>query len=59
MAMNRAYIPRFNSVRVTELTHGRATRTYEQGRVCAASGCRTHLSVYNPNHRCGIHDHTL
>jgi hypothetical protein len=56
MGMNSNYIYALEAVRVTELTHGRPTRTYGRGRVCAASGCRTHLSIYNPNHRCAIHD---
>ena len=44
---------------VTELTRGHPVPTYGQGRVCAVSGCRTRLSVYNPKARCSVHDHPL
>jgi hypothetical protein len=59
MGMNSNYIYGLKSARATELTHGRPTRTYGRGRVCSASGCRANLSVYNPHHRCAIHDHLL
>jgi hypothetical protein len=29
---------------------------YGSGRVCAAAGCRTLLSTYNPGHLCSLHD---
>jgi hypothetical protein len=35
---------------------GRPLRTYGRGRVCAARGCRTRLSSYNPTKSCCIHD---
>lgn len=30
-------------------------RTYGVGRVCAAQGCETHLSSYNPSTICALH----
>jgi hypothetical protein len=44
---------------VTELTRGHPLATYGRGRVCDVSGCRTRLSVYNPETRCSLHDHPL
>lgn len=32
------------------------TRTHARGRVCAAPGCATVLSVYNPDARCALHN---
>jgi hypothetical protein len=29
---------------------------YGSGRICAASGCGTLLSTYNPGHFCSLHD---
>jgi hypothetical protein len=31
-------------------------RSYPPGRVCAADGCHTVLSVYNARARCAVHD---
>ena len=59
MEMNRYSAFGFGSGRVTDLVHGRPTPTYGRGRVCAASGCGTQLSLYNPKCRCSIHRHTL
>jgi hypothetical protein len=46
-------------ISATELIHGRPTPSFGRGRVCTASGCRIHLSVYNPTDRCSLHDHPL
>jgi hypothetical protein len=43
----------------TELIHGRPSPTFGRGRLCAASGCRTHLSAYNPDNCCSLHNHPL
>jgi hypothetical protein len=59
MGMNGNLFHGSKSVRITELTHGRPTPTYGGGRVCAAAGCGTHLSLYNPQVWCSIHDHAL
>ena len=32
------------------------SRTHARGRVCAAPGCATVLSVYNPDALCALHD---
>ena len=40
--------------RVRELP--RANRTYEAGRVCAAEGCQTKLSIYNRWEFCWQHE---
>jgi len=47
-------IPRHGEVR---LPGGRAepVRTYGAGRVCAARGCLTRLSRYNPSEFCTVH----
>jgi hypothetical protein len=34
---------------------GRAVATFASGRQCAAQGCATVLSIYNPDPRCGLH----
>ncbi len=34
-------------------------RTYARGRVCAAAGCATVLSVYNGSAFCALHDRAL
>jgi hypothetical protein len=44
---------------VTEIVRGRPSPTFGRGRICAAAGCRTHLSIYNPTTRCSLHDHPL
>lgn len=33
----------------------RPSRTYKEGRVCAARGCPTRLSVYNKSRYCWVH----
>jgi len=43
----------------TEVVRGRPSPTFGRGRICAASGCKTHLSIYNPTTRCSLHDHPL
>jgi hypothetical protein len=43
----------------TEIVRGRPSPTFGRGRTCAAPGCRTHLSIYNPTTRCSVHDHPL
>ena len=30
-------------------------RSFGEARVCAADGCRTHLSRYNPDSYCSVH----
>jgi hypothetical protein len=37
------------------LMTGQSPHTYRKGRVCAASGCATLLSRYNPTKRCSMH----
>ena len=34
---------------------GKPARTYASGRVCAAPGCSTRLSIYNPLGYCALH----
>jgi hypothetical protein len=34
---------------------GKPARTYASGRVCAAPGCSTRLSIYNPLPYCALH----
>ena len=34
----------------------RRSPTYSRGRVCAAEGCRTLLSIYNPSKLCWPHE---
>ena len=34
----------------------RRSPTYSPGRVCAAEGCRTLLSIYNPSKLCWPHE---
>ena len=36
----------------------RANRTWSPGRVCDAPGCRTRLSIYNRQPKCGVHEET-
>ena len=33
----------------------RASRTYPEGRVCAAPGCETRISTYNRREKCWAH----
>ena len=40
---------------ISKLHGGRPRKTYEGGRVCAASGCTTRLSAYNKNEFCWNH----
>jgi hypothetical protein len=42
-------------VGATRLITGRRRRTFGKGRTCAAPGCTTRLSCYNPTVRCTIH----
>jgi hypothetical protein len=44
----------FDSVRATDLVCGRQSQSYGHGRICTASHCGTHLSVYNPTNHCSI-----
>jgi hypothetical protein len=37
---------------------GSRVSAYGGGRVCAAPGCTTVLSTYNPGHCCALHDGT-
>lgn len=40
----------------TQAYHGaKPGRTYASGRTCAAPGCITKLSSYNPKDRCFVH----
>jgi len=41
----------------SDLVHGRPVRTYGRGRTCMVEGCDIHLSLYNPNAQCSLHDH--
>jgi hypothetical protein len=43
----------------TEMVRCRPSSTFGRRRVCAAPGCPTRLSIYNPTTRCSIHDHPL
>lgn len=44
------------SIGGTGLTgHGRPSRTFRNGRVCAEAGCETKLSIYNDDDRCSLH----
>jgi len=42
-------------VRGAPVARAEKVRTYAAGRVCAAEGCHTVLSVYNPSRFCGLH----
>ena len=42
-------------VRGVTVTRAERVRTYAAGRVCAAEGCITVLSIYNPSRFCGLH----
>ena len=42
-------------VRGGTATRAERVRTYVAGRVCAAEGCETVLSIYNPTRFCGLH----
>lgn len=42
-------------VRGAPVVSSERVRTYDAGRVCAAEGCRTVLSIYNPSRFCGLH----
>lgn len=44
----------FRGARIRELP--RANRTFPQGRVCAAKGCSTKLSIYNRWQFCWQHE---
>jgi hypothetical protein len=44
----------FRGARVREVP--RANRTYPSGRVCAAEGCNTKLSIYNRWQYCWQHE---
>lgn len=44
----------YRGARIRELP--RANRTYPEGRVCAAEGCRTKLSIYNRWQLCWQHE---
>ncbi|HTT87446.1 MAG TPA: hypothetical protein VMF60_08775 [Acidimicrobiales bacterium] len=35
--------------------HGRPSRTFAAGRVCAEPGCETKLSIYNDDEYCSLH----
>jgi hypothetical protein len=30
-------------------------KQYSEGRICKHKGCKTRLSIYNPNETCAIH----
>ena len=47
-------IPRHGEVRLPG-GRGEPVRTYGDGRVCAARGCVTLLSRYNPSEFCAVH----
>ena len=36
--------------------HGRPSRTFARGRVCAEDGCETKLSIYNEGRYCFQHE---
>lgn len=36
-------------------SHARPSRSFDDGRVCRDSGCRTVLSVYNSGDFCSVH----
>jgi len=36
--------------------HGRPSRTFPEGRVCAEPGCDTKLSIYNESEFCSLHE---
>ncbi len=38
---------------------GKITKTSARGRVCAADGCNTVLSVYNDSPVCSVHESAL
>jgi hypothetical protein len=42
-------------VRGAPIARAERVRTYASGRVCAAEGCTTVLSIYNPSRFCGLH----
>jgi hypothetical protein len=42
-------------VRGAPVARAERVRTYATGRVCAAEGCMTILSMYNPSRFCGLH----
>jgi len=44
----------YRGAHVRELPH--ANRTYPTGRVCAAEGCATRLSIYNKSELCWQHE---
>ncbi|HEX7463990.1 MAG TPA: hypothetical protein VF382_03730 [Actinomycetota bacterium] len=44
----------FRGARIREVA--RANRTYPSGRVCAAAGCSTKLSIYNRWQYCWQHE---
>jgi hypothetical protein len=54
--MNEDLMEGYGWVRGIEMVSGRPSPTYRQGRICSHSGCGTHLSRYNPNSHCSIHD---
>ena len=35
--------------------HGRPSRTFRNGRICAEPGCETKLSIYNDDEFCSLH----
>jgi hypothetical protein len=45
-------------IRGTELVHGPSATTFARGRVCPTAGCKTKLSVYNPNSHCWVHSNS-
>lgn len=36
--------------------HGRPSRTFGRGRICAEPSCGTHLSIYNDGKFCYLHE---
>lgn len=42
-------------VRGAPIARAERVRTYAAGRVCAAAGCTTILSIYNASRFCGLH----
>jgi hypothetical protein len=57
--MNESLMEGLGWARGIEAVYGRSSSTYRKGRVCSRSGCRTHLSRYNPTERCSIHDELI
>ena len=54
MAAMTGVITAFRASGLGELP--RRSPTYSPGRVCAAGGCRTQLSIYNPSKLCWLHE---